>query len=94
MANELVSSREIDEAFETVSALIKEAKIRVANKINSEIVMLYWSIGRTITETVLHGERPDYGQSAVRGTSRASFRRRGGQSWFQTKAVLGIIKPR
>ena len=37
MANELISSREIDEAFETVSALIKEAKIRVVNKINSEI---------------------------------------------------------
>lgn len=32
MANELVSSREIDGAFEAVSALIKEARIRVAKQ--------------------------------------------------------------
>lgn len=69
MANELVSSREIDEAFETVSALINEARIRVANKINSEIVMLYWSIGKTISEVLLHGEKPDYGRGAIEDIS-------------------------
>ena len=90
MANELVSSREIDEAFETVSALIKEAKIRVANKINSEIVMLYWSIGKTITETVLHGEKPDYGQSAVLEISRRMSQEYG--KGFDKSSVHRMIK--
>ena len=90
MANELVSSREIDEAFETVSALIKEARIRVANKINSEIVMLYWSIGKTITETVLHGAKPDYGQNAVLEISRRMSQEYG--KGFDKSSVHRMIK--
>ena len=37
----------------------------MAAKINSEMVVLYWSIGKTITDIVLHGEKPEYGGNAI-----------------------------
>ena len=69
MANELIGKQEIDTVFETVSVLIKQAKLRVAARINSEMVMLYWSIGKTISEVLLHGEKPDYGKGAIEDIS-------------------------
>lgn len=51
MANEIVTEQEIDTAFEAVSSLVNQARVRVAAKINSEMVMLYWSIGKTISPT-------------------------------------------
>ena len=69
MANELIGKQEIDTVFETVSVLIKQAKLRVAARINSEMVMLYWSIGKTISEVLLHGEKPDYGRGAIEDIS-------------------------
>lgn len=52
--------------------------------------MLYWSIGKTITETVLHGERPDYGQSAVLEISRRMSREYG--KGFDKSSVHRMIK--
>ena len=37
----------------------------MAAKINSETVVLYWSIGKTITDIVLHGEGAEYGGNAI-----------------------------
>lgn len=65
MANEIVTKQEIDTAFEAVSSLVNQARVRVAAKINSEMVVLYWSIGKTITDIVLHGEKPEYGGNAI-----------------------------
>lgn len=31
--------------------------------------MLYWSIGKTISEVLFHGEKPDYGRGAIEDIS-------------------------
>lgn len=51
MTNEIVTKQEIDTAFEAFSSLVNQARVRVAAKINSKMVMLYWPIRKTISPT-------------------------------------------
>ncbi len=48
-----------------VMGLIDGARSRAAAAVNSELVMLYWSIGKRVREDVLGGERADYGGRVV-----------------------------
>ncbi|MEI7814051.1 MAG: PDDEXK nuclease domain-containing protein [Coriobacteriia bacterium] len=52
--------------FGDVAGLIESARQRVAVSVNSELVMLYWSVGKRVREEVLGGERGAYGQEVVR----------------------------
>ena len=45
--------------------LVGAARARAAANINSELVMLYWAMGRRIRQDVLHDERGEYGQRIV-----------------------------
>ncbi len=58
-----------DTLFADVSSLIEGARTRVARRVNSELVMLYWGIGKRIREGVLGGERAEYGQAVVQRLS-------------------------
>lgn len=52
--------------FGDVSELIDHARHRAAASVNSELVMLYWSVGKRIREEVLGGKRARYGQEVVK----------------------------
>jgi predicted nuclease of restriction endonuclease-like (RecB) superfamily len=65
--DDLTAMTPIDDAlFGDVAGLIDSARQRVAVTVNSELVMLYWSIGKRVREEVLGGERAAYGQQVVR----------------------------
>lgn len=49
--------------------LIINARERVAQQINSELVLLYWNIGRRIRQDVLKERRADYGEQIVSALS-------------------------
>ncbi|MFA5844111.1 MAG: PDDEXK nuclease domain-containing protein [Coriobacteriia bacterium] len=55
-----------DALFGDVASLIDSARQRVATSVNSELVMLYWSIGKRVRADVLGGERAAYGQQVIR----------------------------
>jgi predicted nuclease of restriction endonuclease-like (RecB) superfamily len=55
-----------DALFGDVASLIDSARQRVATAVNSELVMLYWSVGKRVREDVLGGERAAYGEEVVR----------------------------
>ena len=55
-----------DVLFGDVSGLIDGARQRAAASVNSELVMLYWSVGKRVREEVLGGERAEYGQDIVK----------------------------
>jgi predicted nuclease of restriction endonuclease-like (RecB) superfamily len=55
-----------DALFGEVAGLIEGARRRAAVAVNSELVMLYWSIGKRVREEVLGGERAVYGQQVVK----------------------------
>jgi hypothetical protein len=46
-------------------ALIEEARRRVAQKINTELVMLNWQIGTRIRRDILLNERAEYGSQVL-----------------------------
>jgi predicted nuclease of restriction endonuclease-like (RecB) superfamily len=71
-----------DALFGDVAGLIDGARQRVAATVNSELVMLYWSVGKRVREEVLGGERGEYGQQVVRRLSDR-LTERYGRGWSQ-----------
>ncbi|MFA5844852.1 MAG: PDDEXK nuclease domain-containing protein [Coriobacteriia bacterium] len=69
-----------DALFGDVADLIDSARQRVAASVNSELVMLYWSIGKRVREDVLGGERAAYGQQVIRRLA-ARLTERYGRGW-------------
>ena len=59
-----------DALLEDVRALIDSARTRVSRAINSELVLLYWRIGRRVREEVLGKERAAYGERVIKGSRR------------------------
>jgi predicted nuclease of restriction endonuclease-like (RecB) superfamily len=45
--------------------LVHSARARAAVSVNSELVMLYWSMGQRIRQDVLHDERGEYGEHVI-----------------------------
>ena len=50
--------------------LIDDARAATAAAVNTGLTMLYWRIGRRITEEILKGERAEYGKEIVATVSR------------------------
>jgi predicted nuclease of restriction endonuclease-like (RecB) superfamily len=50
--------------------LIEQARSRIAQAINSELVLLYWRVGQRINQDVLKGRRAEYGKEIVATVSQ------------------------
>jgi predicted nuclease of restriction endonuclease-like (RecB) superfamily len=80
-ADDLSAGAPADDAlFGDVTCLIDSARQRVAAAVNSELVMLYWSVGKRVREEVLRGERGAYGQQVVSRLA-ARLTERYGRGW-------------
>jgi len=51
--------------FAEISNLIAQAKSNAEIAINSELVLLYWNVGKVIKEQILEGNKPEYGKSVI-----------------------------
>lgn len=51
--------------YSTISALIDKCKHSVLHKVNNEMVLLYWNIGKYLVCTVLNENKAEYGQKIV-----------------------------
>jgi predicted nuclease of restriction endonuclease-like (RecB) superfamily len=71
-----------DALFGDVASLIDSARQRAAVAVNSELVMLYWSVGKRVREEVLGGERAAYGQQVVKRLAER-LTARYGRGWSQ-----------
>ncbi len=56
---------EMNQVFDNISELIVNTKNRVQQNLNSEMVILYWKVGKTIREEVLKDSRAEYGSEAI-----------------------------
>jgi hypothetical protein len=54
------------ELFVEVKDLIQSAKQQAAVTVNAELTLLYWQVGKRITDEVLKGERAEYGQQIIK----------------------------
>jgi predicted nuclease of restriction endonuclease-like (RecB) superfamily len=71
-----------DALFGDVATLIESARTRAAAAVNSELVMLYWHVGRRVREEILGDDRAAYGQQvAMRLAARLTDRYGRGYGW-------------
>ena len=55
--------------FREISDLINSARKKIAVSINTELSILYWSIGRRIQTEILQHDRAEYGESTFQNLS-------------------------
>lgn len=60
--NRLPETREAKALFDNVAALIEQSRRRVALKVNSEVTLLYWRVGKAINRELLQEQRGEYGE--------------------------------
>jgi predicted nuclease of restriction endonuclease-like (RecB) superfamily len=79
--------------FGDVSGLIEAARTRAAVAVNSELVMLYWGIGKRIREDILGGERAEYGQAVVKRLAERLTERYGrGYTYTNLTRMLKFVE--
>ena len=60
----------IDNLYNKIANRIEIAQRNVAIKINNEMTILYWNIGKEITENVLNNEKAEYGKAVIKRLSQ------------------------
>ena len=70
--NELenVDNINIDDLYNRIVTLIENAKRNVATKVNDEMTLLYWNIGKDITDNVLNNQKAEYGKAVIKKLSQ------------------------
>ena len=53
-----------------ITDIIKNARNKVETTVNSELVILYWNIGRIIKNQILGDNKPEYGKSVIQHLSQ------------------------
>ncbi len=76
--------------FDKIAGLIEQARKKVATTINSEMVLLYWNIGKTIKEEIIKSDRAEYGKQIVNALSSQLTQRYG--KGFSEKSLWHIVK--
>ena len=56
--------------FNQIADIISKAKSNAEVAINSELVILYWNIGKVIKEQILDGNKPEYGKGVISELSK------------------------
>lgn len=71
MTNELILVDEnINPIFEEIRGLINNSRNRVYNTVNTEMLNLYWNIGKIIMEIQQGNERATYGKAVLESLSK------------------------
>ena len=70
MDDKLSESKEIKLLYNDISGLIDGTKEKVYRSVNTEIINLYWNIGRTIKEDIIKKERAEYGKQIIDNLSK------------------------
>ena len=66
----LIEENEINEFFNEIKTLIEKAKGRVYKTVNTEMLDLYWNIGKMIIEKQEGKKRAKYGDLLIHGISK------------------------
>lgn len=65
----LISNENIKLLYKEIVKAIDNSKRNVVKAINSEMVVLYWNIGRIIKTEILQSEKAEYGKSVINSLS-------------------------
>lgn len=57
MSEELMNTTDVDTISSDISTMIYDAKNEVMLRVNTSVIMLYWNIGKKLSEEVLQGKK-------------------------------------
>lgn len=65
--NNIIGSdnNQFDRIYKEISELIAAAKHRVQFNLNSEMMLLYWQVGKTIRSEILNNQKSEYGKEVI-----------------------------
>ena len=66
---DIIDNVNMEKIYNQIVILIEDAKRNVAIRVNNEITILYWNIGKEIAENVLNYEKAEYGKSVIKNLS-------------------------
>jgi len=58
-------NRTLTPLFDSVKAIVENSRNNIRTYINSEIVIMYWNIGKLIKTEILKDKRADYGKQVL-----------------------------
>lgn len=70
MDNELINNNEINNMFNNIKELVINSRNRVYATVNTEMLNLYWNIGKAIMEIQQGDERASYGETVLEKLSQ------------------------
>lgn len=71
MSNEIINNSEkLALLYHNISTLIEITKEKVYHSVNSELVLLYWNIGKNVKEDIIKTERAGYGEGIVEALAK------------------------
>lgn len=65
MVKELLNDKEVNPIFEEIKGLVNDSRNRVYTTVNTEMLNLYWNIGKVIMEIQQGNERATYGDAVL-----------------------------
>lgn len=63
-------SIDVEKVYNRISNLIEKSKNNIVVSVNREMTMLYWNIGKDITENVLNNTKAEYGDEVIKKVSK------------------------
>ncbi|GEP63790.1 hypothetical protein CBE01nite_15580 [Clostridium beijerinckii] len=66
----LINNENINFLYKEIVKAIDNSKRNVVTAVNSEMVILYWNIGKIIKTEILQSEKAEYGKSVISDLSK------------------------
>lgn len=66
----IINNENIKNLYKEIIKAIDNSKRNVVTAVNSEMVVLYWNIGKIIKTEILKSEKAEYGKSVIRDLSK------------------------
>lgn len=68
--SELINNEDMKSLYNNIADAIEHSKKNVVSAVNSEMVILYWNIGKIIKTEILKSEKAEYGKAIVNRLSK------------------------
>lgn len=73
-----------------ITDIIKNARNKVETTVNSELVILYWNVGKIIKTQILGDNKPEYGKSVIQNLSQELVREYG--RGYSQRNLFNMVK--
>ncbi len=82
---------ELDKNYlKQITDIIKNARNKVETAVNSELVILYWNVGKIIKTQILGDDKPEYGKNIIQNLSQELVREYG--RGYSQRNLFNMVK--